>query len=97
MASGREIHKNELPPELLNTYEEHTTTDENWQKLLSQTADRQLLSGKHEIAKHIIQDVETILIKSALNHTAGRRHEAAKALGYGRNTLTRKIKELNIE
>ena len=37
------------------------------------------------------------LIKSALEYTKGHRNEAANLLGYGRNTLTRKIKELAIE
>ncbi|MDD4905578.1 MAG: helix-turn-helix domain-containing protein, partial [Methylobacter tundripaludum] len=40
--------------------------------------------------------VESILIKAALNFTHGKRHEAAILLGYGRNTLTRKIQELGI-
>jgi len=39
---------------------------------------------------------ESILIKAALNFTHGKRHEAATLLGYGRNTLTRKIQELGI-
>jgi two-component system nitrogen regulation response regulator GlnG len=50
-----------------------------------------------EVAKHIIPTVETLLIKAALDFTHGKRHEAAIMLGYGRNTLTRKIKELGIE
>ncbi len=36
------------------------------------------------------------MIESALKHTAGRRRDAAQLLGWGRNTLTRKIKELNM-
>lgn len=39
---------------------------------------------------------EKIMIESALQHTAGRRRDAAELLGWGRNTLTRKIKELNL-
>lgn len=97
MASGREIHINELPPELLNAHQEgRTTPEENWEKLLSRTIESQLINDEPEIAKHIIANVESILIRAALNHTGGKRHEAAKMLGYGRNTLTRKVKELNI-
>jgi two-component system nitrogen regulation response regulator GlnG len=48
------------------------------------------------IAKEIIPIVEQVLITEALNHTQGKRHEAAILLGYGRNTLTRKIKELGL-
>jgi two-component system nitrogen regulation response regulator GlnG len=40
---------------------------------------------------------EQILIQTALEHTGGRRQEAARLLGWGRNTLTRKIKELRLE
>jgi len=40
---------------------------------------------------------ERILIQAALEHTGGRRQEAAKLLGWGRNTLTRKIKDLNMD
>jgi two-component system nitrogen regulation response regulator GlnG len=36
------------------------------------------------------------MIQAALNKTAGRRQEAAQLLGWGRNTLTRKIKELGM-
>ena len=40
--------------------------------------------------------MERILINAALEHTAGKRQEAARLLGWGRNTLTRKIKELQL-
>lgn len=97
MASGREIHIHDLPPELLHAQPEKDATDSDWQALLRTSIDKQLLAKKPEIAKHIIPDVETLLIKAALDFTHGKRHEAAIMLGYGRNTLTRKIKELGIE
>jgi two-component system nitrogen regulation response regulator GlnG len=100
MASGREIHLHDLPPELLNKPAEKTTTGHaavDWQTLLRAWVDQQLLSKESEVAKHAIPAVETILIQSALSFTHGKRHEAAILLGYGRNTLTRKIKELGIE
>ena len=40
---------------------------------------------------------ERIMIETALKHTAGRRRDASLLLGWGRNTLTRKIKELGME
>lgn len=98
MASGREIHLHDLPPELLNTTaEKNTAGGADWESLLRAWVDQQLLSKESEVAKHTIPAVEAILIKSALNFTHGKRHEAAILLGYGRNTLTRKIKELGIE
>jgi two-component system nitrogen regulation response regulator GlnG len=65
--------------------------------LLYKVVEQQLITQKAEIAKEIIANVESILIKAALAHTAGKRYEAALLLGYGRNTLTRKIQELNLE
>jgi two-component system nitrogen regulation response regulator GlnG len=97
MASGREIHLHDLPPELVNITSEKNAADTGWEALLRNWIDQQLLRGnENEIAKHIIPTVETILIKAALNFTHGKRHEAAILLGYGRNTLTRKIQELGI-
>jgi two-component system nitrogen regulation response regulator GlnG len=40
---------------------------------------------------------ESVLITCALGRTGGRRQEAARLLGWGRNTLTRKIKELGLD
>jgi two-component system nitrogen regulation response regulator GlnG len=99
MASGREIHIEDLPPEL-----NHSPTDihgdtmpQDWESLLQSWIKQQLAIGKHDIAKLAIANVETLLIQTALQHTHGRKHEAALLLGYGRNTLTRKLKELDIE
>ncbi|MFW5443819.1 MAG: nitrogen regulation protein NR(I) [Methylococcaceae bacterium] len=98
MASGRDIHLEDLPPELSHTDKESPIEkDSNWETLLENAITYQLQIGQADVAKTIIPEVETILIKSALRHTSGRRNEAALLLGYGRNTLTRKIKELGIE
>ena len=97
MASGREVHVDELPAELLETSDEQETETGGWEASLARQIEQQLLAGKPEIAKQTIPVVESILIKTALKYTNGRRHEAANLLGYGRNTLTRKIKELDIE
>ena len=43
------------------------------------------------------KDFERVMITNALEHTDGRRAEAATRLGMGRNTLTRKIQELGID
>jgi two-component system, NtrC family, nitrogen regulation response regulator GlnG len=104
MASGREIQLDDLPPELLNTTlpTEGAVTD--WETSLRSWIDHQLIkraqsgaASHSDVAKQTIPIVETILIKAALDFTRGRRHEAALLLGYGRNTLTRKVKELGIE
>jgi len=97
MTSGQTVHISDLPAELLT--ENHTSNAESaddWKKLLASTVQRQLLSGETEVASAIISQVEEELIKAALQKTNGRKNDAAKLLGWGRNTLTRKIKELNL-
>ena len=98
MAAGREIHMEDLPPELKNSaYENAANNPDSWEILLENVISQQLLMGQTDVAKTIIPKVESILIKSALKYTSGKKNEAALLLGYGRNTLTRKIKELKIE
>jgi two-component system nitrogen regulation response regulator GlnG len=96
MASGREIHVDDLPGELRETPPEQLLIAGDWESALQHWIENQLHSGKRDIAKHAIPRVESLLIATALHFTRGRRHEAANLLGYGRNTLTRKIKELDI-
>ena len=45
----------------------------------------------------LMRRFEACLIRTALGHTRGRRIEAAQRLGIGRNTITRKIQELDLE
>jgi two-component system nitrogen regulation response regulator GlnG len=82
---------------LLSASVKKESTGTDWESLLRVWVDRQLMTKESEVAKQTIPAVETILIKAALNFTHGKRHEAAILLGYGRNTLTRKIKELGIQ
>ena len=96
MASGREVHINDLPPELLNQ-EEEVTTSNNWEQALRNWADQQLAQSKKGILDTAVPIFERIMIETALKHTAGRRRDASILLGWGRNTLTRKIKELGME
>ena len=104
MASGREIQLHDLPPELLNNTSDNEGNVTDWETSLRNWIDQQLIkraqsgaTSHSDVAKHTIPIVESILIKAALDFTRGRRHEAAILLGYGRNTLTRKIKELGID
>ena len=99
MASGREIHIEDLPPELSQSSHEPSeeSSPHNWESQFQNWVKQQLATDQHDIARHAIASIETILIQTALSHTHGRKHEAALLLGYGRNTLTRKLKELNIQ
>jgi two-component system, NtrC family, nitrogen regulation response regulator GlnG len=97
MASGREIHLHDLPPELTHDAPEKELNGVDWEIGLKTWINQQLASKNPEVAKYTIPTVEAILIKTALDFTHGRRQEASILLGYGRNTLTRKIKELGLE
>ncbi|MGR9106398.1 MAG: nitrogen regulation protein NR(I) [Gammaproteobacteria bacterium] len=97
MASGQEIHLDDLPPELMNLSNTPLPENDDWQISLKNWVERRLSNGDSGIAKQAIMNFETTVIKTALHFTGGRRQEAARLLGYGRNTLTRKIKELDLE
>lgn len=96
MASGREVLINDLPPELLEQ-RGSTQTSGNWEQALRFWADQQLTQGTSSLLDIAVPAFERIMIETALKHTAGRRRDAANLLGWGRNTLTRKIKELNMD
>ncbi|MEH6577451.1 MAG: nitrogen regulation protein NR(I) [Amphritea sp.] len=97
MASGREVLPSDLPPELIDQTENDNVTTSNWEKALRNWADLQLQQGQSAILDDAVPAFERIMIETALKHTAGRRRDASVLLGWGRNTLTRKIKELGME
>jgi two-component system nitrogen regulation response regulator GlnG len=97
MASGREVLIEDLPPELLEQQDQGTTVSSNWEQALRLWTDQQLGSGRQGILEEAVPAFERIMIETALKHTAGRRRDAALLLGWGRNTLTRKIKELGMD
>ena len=95
MASTNEIRMQDLPAEMLKD-EMSTEETADWQSLLSEWADRELSKGETAILDHATPLFEAIMIKAAMRKTGGKRQEAAKLLGWGRNTLTRKIQELGL-
>ena len=96
MASGREVHIDDLPPELLTQPQELSPVS-NWEQALRHWADQSLARGQTSLLDSAVPTFERIMIETALKHTAGRRRDAALLLGWGRNTLTRKIKELGMK
>ncbi len=101
MASGQEIVPEDLPGDLRESTEASTgavpASGTDWQSALARWADQALASGSHHLLEDALPTFERTLIKAALARSGGHRQEAARLLGWGRNTLTRKIKELGLE
>ncbi|MBJ6611875.1 MAG: nitrogen regulation protein NR(I) [Candidatus Thiothrix moscowensis] len=98
MASGREIVMDDLPNELVESVHDHKQEmPGSWEKALAQFADFRLNKGVHNLLDELSPVFERILLQAALKKTGGRKIEAAELLGWGRNTLTRKLKELGVE
>ena len=66
----------------------------DWQSPLRLWAKQQLSQGEVDILKSAARTFEKTLLDCALEATSGRKQDAARLLGRGRNTLTRKLKEL---
>ena len=69
----------------------------SWQADLQREARRLLESGAPEVWDSLSKQFESQVIRVALDVTRGRRIEAAQRLGIGRNTITRKIQELELD
>jgi len=95
MASSRTILIEDLPPELRANTE--VTTDSNWEGSLAAWANKLI---EHADAGTLLEEAlprfERVMINAALGHTGGRKKDAAELLGWGRNTLTRKMQELHM-
>ena len=96
MAPGQVVDVPDLPPEIRG----ETTgspDDSDWRRVLEREVAARLARGETNIADGLTREFETALIVKALQHTGGRRIEAAGLLGIGRNTLTRKVQDLKID
>ena len=95
MAPGQTVEITDLPAELRG--ESRGAPEQSWAALLEREVENALNRGESGIIDGLTESFERALIKRALAHTGGRRIEAAQLLGLGRNTLTRKIRELGME
>ncbi len=95
MTPSKIVEVADLPPEWRTANASVGSTD--WSVLLAQHAATVLQRGDEGIMDELTQQFERTLILQALQHTHGRRIEAATLLGIGRNTLTRKIQELGLD
>lgn len=105
MVSGTQVHLDDLPPELqlFDAANKGVPRPEmgmepgDWLVGLRQWAREELEAGHDKLLKQALPEFERVLLQEALKKTAGHRQQAAKLLGWGRNTLTRKLAELDID
>ena len=95
MSPSQEVHLEDLPPEL-RVQTSQPTGNGDWKAPLKRWAEQRLDAGNTEILNEIVPEFERLMIEVALNKSGGHRQEAAQLLGWGRNTITRKIKELGM-
>jgi len=95
MSPGKEIGVSDLPAEILkeNIYNKPTN---NWEESIKVNIKNDLSNKVANLYDVYIEKLESILIKEALEHCNGKKINASNILGIGRNTITRKIKELLI-
>jgi two-component system nitrogen regulation response regulator GlnG len=99
MATAQEVMIEDLPPELLQEKLNQSTVGIDWERALRSWARDRLSSLKHGdtgILHEALPRFERIMIEEALKHTGGRKRDASMLLGWGRNTLTRKISDLGM-
>jgi two-component system nitrogen regulation response regulator GlnG len=93
-AAGREIVLQDLPAELGST---PPSDGDDWTTQLARWAELRIArNAEQPLLAEALPALEKTLILAALKKARGKRLEAAKLLGWGRNTLTRKIKELGL-
>ena len=95
LAPGSEVHLADLPPEIAGTAPS-APKDADWAVALAGWAERHSLKGQPPLLDAAQPQFERVLIRAALRRTQGHRQDAAKLLGWGRNTLTRKLRELGM-
>jgi two-component system nitrogen regulation response regulator GlnG len=96
MASGQEILLEDLPSELTERTAQISSQTSTWQAALSDWMDQELAQGNNAILDTAMPEFEKVMLERALLYTQGHKQDAAKKLGWGRNTLTRKLKELDL-
>ena len=85
-------------PEDLGGHTSNTGAQQEWTQSLAYWAEKELGATQvRPLVEEALPEFEKTLIKIALNRANGHRQEAARLLGWGRNTLTRKIRSLEIE
>jgi two-component system nitrogen regulation response regulator GlnG len=95
-APGTVITTEDIPTELGGS-ETSQRAAQDWTRSLASWAERQLSAKSGPLLETALPEFEKTLIQIAMSQTGGHRQEAAKLLGWGRNTLTRKMKSLHLD
>ena len=95
VAAGREITRADIPTDLGGGSAAAVSSD--WAQALATWAQSRLAAGDSALLDDATPEFERTLIREALRTARGGRQEAARLLGWGRNTLTRKLKELGLD
>jgi two-component system nitrogen regulation response regulator GlnG len=96
LAAGREITRADIPGDLGGGADRAAATS-SWSQALAGWAQARLAAGGAPLLEDAMPEFERTLIREALKATQGGRQDAARLLGWGRNTLTRKLKELGMD
>ncbi len=96
LAAGREIMRTDIPADL-GGIQAAETADSGWSQALAGWAMSRLAAGGTPLLDDALPEFERTLIREALKAANGGRQEAARLLGWGRNTLTRKLKDLGMD
>jgi len=88
-APGQQIQSADLKLE-----NETASDNSDWKQHIRTWAQQSLSKGEKDLLQTLVPQVEKILLEEALIMSNGHKQNAAKLLGWGRNTLTRKLKEL---
>ncbi len=98
MTVGEAVHVDHLPMRLLCVDQaQDAETELSWQHALASWARQRLRRGESGLLDTAVEGFETTLIGVAMEHSKGSFQDAAKLLGWGRNTLRRKMKKYDRE
>ena len=92
MAPTQNVKLEDLPGEIISSDQPSQTPGDDWQSGFSQWLSEIYQSKSENMLEIIEPTLDKVMIDFALEKTGGKKQEAAKVLGLGRNTLTKKIK-----
>ncbi|MCG3810124.1 nitrogen regulation protein NR(I) [Psychrobacter sp. Ps4] len=99
ISSDLEEYQEQSQPSQAMTHNEQIrphSHSSSWQQALAAWAEQSLQTGETDILQAATPEFERVLLTAALNHSGGKKIAAANLLGWGRNTLTRKLQQLDI-